>query len=329
MPTLTHLKGPSNPGPGDRRNLLDRAREVFAGAKIEASDIIRIDVPGRGQSVGGEGRLRPEIEPVVPALQSVSLFGGRTGVMLMDAHLLQPDEATVVAELLAHDADGTRPVVLVTSGKLPPPLAAHVKKNAEVTTVRKLADRDVAQWVRSAARRRGIRLGSDAARALIERFGSDVGAIDQALDQLSITDGPLTDQMILDRFRNRPDQPLWKLTDALGRGAVDEAIRRMHDLLTHGHPLVLVATIENDLRRRALAAAAPDIATFAEWTGGKPGAYPTRKAWQAGRAMSREDLNRSVDAVRRADATLKGMPEETHLPTLERLVTALCYWYRG
>ncbi|MXZ69423.1 MAG: hypothetical protein F4Z17_10770, partial [Acidimicrobiia bacterium] len=285
--------------------------------------------PGRGQSVGGEGRLRPEIEPIVPALQSVSLFGRRTGVMLMDAHLLQPDEAAVVTELLAYDTDGSRPVVLVTSGKLSPPLAAHVKKNAEVITVRKLADRDVAQWVRSAARRRGIRLGSDAAQALIERFGSDVGAIDQALDQLSITDGPLTDQMILDRFRNRPDQPLWKLTDALGRGAVDEAIRRMHDLLTHGHPLVLVATIENDLRRRALAAAAPDIATFAEWTGGKPGAYPTRKAWQAGRAMSREDLNRSVDAVRRADATLKGMPEETHLPTMERLVTALCYWYRG
>ena len=329
MPNLTHLKGPSNPGPGERRSLLDRAREVFAGAGIEASDVIRIDVPGRGQSVGGEGRLRPEIEPIVPALQSVSLFGGRTGVMLMDAHLLQLDEAAVVADLLAHDTDGSRPVVLVTSGKLLPPLAAHVKKNAEVIPVRKLADRDVARWVHSAARRRGMRLGSDATKALIERFGSDVGAIDQALDQLSVTDGPLTDQMILDRFRNRPDQPLWKLTDALGRGAVDEAIRRMHDLLTHGHPLVLVATIENDLRRRALAAAAPDIATFAEWTGGKPGAYPTRKAWQAGRAMSREDLNRSVDAVRRADATLKGMPEETHLPTMERLVTALCYWYRG
>lgn len=329
MPTLTHLKGPSNPGPGDRRGLLDRAGELFAAAGIEPSEVIRIDVPGRGQSVGGDGLLRPEVEPIVPALQSGSLFGGRTGVMLMDAHRLQSEEAAVVADLLAHHAGGSRPVVLVTSGKLPPPLAARVKNDAEVIPVRKLADRDVAQWVRSAARRRGLRLGSDAAQALIQRFGSDVGAIDQALDQLSIADGPVTSQIILDRFRNRPDQPLWKLTDALGRGAVDDAIRRLHDLLTHGHPLVLVATIENDLRRRALAAAAPDIATFAEWTGGKPGAYPTQKAWQAGRAMSREDLNRSVDAVRRADATLKGMPEETHLPTMERLVTALCYWYRG
>jgi len=273
--------------------------------------------------------LRPEVEPVVPALQSGSLFGGRTGLMLMDAHLLQADEATVLADLLAHHADGSRPVVLVTSGKLPSPLAAYVKRNAEVIPVRKLADRDVAGWVRTAARRRGLRLRSDAAQALIQRFGSDLGAIDQALEQLGTVEGPVTDQLILDRFRNRPDQPLWKLTDALARGVVDEAIRRLHDFLTHGHPLVLVATIENDLRRRALAAAAPDITTFAEWTGAKPDAYPTRKAWQARQAMSREDLNRAVDAVRRADATLKGMPEETHLPTLERLVTALCYWYRG
>ena len=329
MNTLTHLRGPTKPGPGDRRNLLDRAGELFAGAGIEPSDIVRIDVPGRGQSVGGEGLLRPEVEPIVPALQSGSLFGGRTGVMLMDAHQLQSDEGTVLTELLAHHAGGNRPVVLVTCGRLPPPLAAHMKKNAEVITVRRLADRDVARWVRTAARRRGMRLGSDAAQALVQRFGSDVGAIDQALDQLSVAGGPVTDQIILDRFRNRPDQPLWKLTDALGSGAVDDAIRRLHDLLTHGHPLVVVAAIENDLRRRALAAAAPDIATFAEWINGKPGAYPTRKAWQAGQAASRGDLNRAIDAVRRADATLKGMPEETHLPTLERLVTALCYWYQG
>lgn len=329
MNTLTHLRGPSNPGPGDRRALLDRAGELLADAGIESSDVIRIDVPGRGQSVGGEGLLRPEVEPIVPALQSGSLFGGRTGVMLMDAHRLQADEAAVVADLLAQNAGGGRPVVLVTSGKLPSPLAAHVKKNAEVIPVRKLADRDVARWVHSAARQRGLRLGSDAAQALIQRFGSDVGAIDQALDQLSVSDGPVTDQIILERFRNRPDQPLWKLTDALGKGEADDAIRRLHELLTHGHPLVLVAAIENDLRRKALAAAAPDIATFAKWIDAKPGAYPTRKAWQAGRAMSREDLNRAIDAVRRADATLKGMPEETHLPTLERLVAALCRWYQG
>ena len=329
MKTLTHLRGPTNPGPGDRRGLLDRAGELFAGAGFEPSEVIRIDVPGRGQSVGGEGMLRPEVEPIVPALQSGSLFGGRTGVMLMDAQRLQADEAAVVAELLADHADGSRPVVLITTGKLPTPLAAHVKRHAEVVSVRKLADRDVAGWVRNAARGRGLRLGSEAAQALIQRFGSDVGAIDQALDQLSTVDGPVTDQIVLERFRNRPDQPLWKLTDALAKGVVDDAIRRLHDLLTHGHPLVIVAAIENDLRKRALAAAAPDMATFAEWIRAKPGAYPTRKAWQAGRAMSREDLNRAVDAVRRTDATLKSMPDETHLPTLERLVAALCYWYRG
>lgn len=328
MNPLIHLKGPDHPGPGERRVLLDRAGEILGEAGIEPSDVIRIDVPGRGQSVGGEGPLRPEVAPVVPALQSGSLFGGRTGVILMDAHQLLTAEGEAVAELLSHQTGQGLQVVLITTGKLPKLLGAHVKKHGEVIPVRRLADRDVAGWVRTAARGRGMRLPSDAAQALIRRFGSDIGAIELALDQLSVAGGPVTDQMVLDRFRNRPDEPIWKLTDALGRGAGDEALRRLHDILTHGHPLVIVAALENDLRRRALASAAPDIETFAGWIRSSPKAYPTRKAWQAGRAMSRDSMNMAVDALRRADATLKRLPEETHLPTMERLVVALSLWYR-
>ena len=329
MNTLIHLKGPDHPGPGERRLLLDRAGKILGEAGIEPADVIRIDVPGRGQSVGGEGPLRPEVAPVVPALQSGSLFGGRTGVILMDAHQLLAGESVAVAELLSQQTGHSRQVVLITTGKLAKVLNAHVKKNGEVVPVRRLADRDVAGWVQAAARRRGMRLRPEAVQALIRRFGSDIGAIELALDQLGVAAGPVTDEMILDRFRNRPDEPIWKLTDALGRGAGDEALRRLHDILTHGHPLVIVAALENDLRRRALASVAPDIETFAGWIRGSPKAFPTRKAWQAGRAMSRPNLNMAVDALRRADATLKRMPEETHLPTMERLVVALSLWYRG
>ena len=108
---------------------------------------------------------------------------------------------------------------------------------------------------------------------------------------------------------------------------MDEALRRLHDLITHIHPLFLLAAIENDLRRRSLAAAAPDIETLARWIASKPDAYPTRKSWQAGKNMSDDNLNRALDAVRRTDATLKTQPEETHLVTMERLTVSLCYWY--
>ena len=307
--------------------MLDRAAQTFVDSRIDPSGIVRIDVPGRGQSAAGEAAIRPEVEPVIPALQSGSLFGGRTGVMVMDAHLLRSSEAGAVADLLDHPDAGSRQVVLVSSGRLPAPLSTYIKRHAEVVAIRRLRERDATVWLRDAARERGLRLRGEAVGALVERFGSDISALAQALDQLTMVEGPITGELILDRFRNRPDEPIWHFTDALAKGAVEDALRRLHDLLTHSHPLFLLGAIENDLRRRALAAAAPDIETFAGWIGSKPDVFPTQKSWQAGKRTADDNLMRAVDAVRRTDATLKTMPEETHLVTMERLAVSLCYWY--
>lgn len=308
--------------------MLDRASEVFASAGVEPSDTIRIHVPGRGQSEAGDATIRPEVEPVVPALQSGSLFGGRTGVLVQDAHQLRAAEAAAVTDLLAQPGADNRQVVFLSSGRLPAPLAAYIKQNGQSVSIRKLRERDALNWIRRAARERRIRLRAEAAQALVERFGSDIEALGQALDQLAVSGQPVTGELIRDRFRNRPDEPVWHFTDALAAGEVDEALRRLHDLLTHLHPLFLLAAIENDLRRRALASAAPDIETLAKWIGSKPDAYPTKKSWRAGRNMTDDNLGRALDAVRRTDATLKTMPEETHLVTMERLTVALCLWFR-
>ena len=249
-------------------------------------------------------------------------------MMVMDAHLLRSSEASAVADLLGHADGGSREVVLISSGRLSAPLPSYIRKHGEVVVIRKLRERDSAVWLRDAARERGLRLSGEAVGALVERFGSDIEALAQALDQLMMVDGPITAGMVLDRFRNRPDEPIWHFTDALAKGAVEDALRRLHDLLTHSHPLFLLGAIENDLRRRALAAAAPDIETFAGWIRSKPSAFPTKKSWEAGKRMTDENLMRAVDAVRRTDATLKTMPEETHLVTMERLTVSLCYWYR-
>ena len=307
--------------------MLDRAAEVFESAGVEPSDTIRIHVPGRGQSDAGDATIRPEVEPVVPALQSGSLFGGRTGVLVQDAHLLRASEAAAVSDLLAQPGADNRQVVFLSSGRLPAPLAAYIKQNGQSVSIRKLRERDALNWIRRTARERRVRLRAKAAEALVERFGSDIEALGQALDQLAVSGKPVTGELIRDRFRNRPDEPVWHFTDALAGGDVDEALRRLHDLLTHLHPLFLIGAIENDLRRRALASAAPDIETLAKWIRSKPDSYPTKKSWRAGRTMNDDNLGRALDAVRRTDATLKTMPEETHLVTMERLTVSLCYWY--
>ena len=122
---------------------------------------------------------------------------------------------------------------------------------------------------------------------------------------------------------------MWLYADAVSSGNVGEALRRLTDYLTHSHPLQLLAYLENDLKRRALAAAAPDLNTFADWSHSSPDHFPTKKAWNARGRTSDSELRRALDAISRADQHLKSAPEETHQLTMERLTVALSRWYSG
>ena len=324
---LIGITGPRDAGPGERQEMLRRAALFFD--QHEVDDFDRIDVPGRGAGEESDGTLRAEVESVVPALQSGSLFGGTRGLLVVDANQLHKAEAEVLAELLA-GADLTATVVcLVSTGALPAPVAKVVKAQGETSAVKKFRERDAASWLGSEARERGVRLHEGAVAALVQRFGSDVAALGQALDQLAEVDGPIDADVIAGRFRNRPDEPMWHYADAVAAGKTGEALRRLADFLVHGHPLQLLAFIENDLRRRSLAAAAPDIATFADWVGGSPDHYPVKKAWGAREKATSDDLRRALAAVARADVHLKSTPEATHRLTMERLTVALTRWYRG
>ena len=136
-----------------------------------------------------------------------------------------------------------------------------MKELGETLSVRKYRERDAAQWLAEASRDRGVKMHGDAARALVQRFGSDVAALSSALDQLGSSGEEVTADAVLDRFANRPDEPMWHYADALAAGETGDALRRLADFLTHSHPLILLAFLAGDLRRRCLAAVAPDIET--------------------------------------------------------------------
>ena len=267
MKSVLHIKGPPDAGPGERQEMLERARRLLAQAGVEASGIVRIDVPSRGAEEPGEGGvLRPALEPIVPALQSRSLFGDRQGVVVLDAHSLQAAEGDVIVELLEAADPEAVTVVFLTTGAPPVRLGKAIRSLGEVIEVKKLRERDAADWLTSATRDRKLNLAPDAAAALLQRFGSDVAGLSQALDQYS-SDEEISRDDVLARFRNRPDEPMWHYADAVAAGDVGEALRRLADFLVHGHPLQLMGFLESDLRRRALAAAAPNLETLADWLG--------------------------------------------------------------
>jgi DNA polymerase III delta subunit len=307
--------------------MLDGAAEHFARAGLERSQVLRIDVPGRGAGEEGDGALRSELEPAIPLLQSGSLFGEPQGLELVDAQNLQAAEGAVLEELFRTADLSSIEIVLLAAGALPRSLSALVKSLGTSQSVKKMWERQALQWLDAEVRDRGLVLEKGADKAMLQKFGSDTASMGQALDQLEETSGKITKELILDRFKNRPDEPTFLITDAISKGEVGEALRRLSDFLVHGQPLVFLAAVESDLKKRSLAAAAPDESTYRDWIGAAPSDRGPARFWSQRGRVRESALRRAQEALVRADRVIKSQPEEVHRVTLERLTVALCRWY--
>lgn len=304
--------------------MFDRADEIFAAAGVDDHD--RIDVPGRGATEPSEAQLREPVQGIVPALQSGSLFGGSSGLLVVDAQNLQKSEAEVIAELAGVADQDAVTAVFLAAGAIPSPLAKVLKERGETVSIKKMRERDAARWLGEAAKERGLRLEPEAVAVLVRHFGSDVAALGQALDQLAVDGGTVTAESVEGRYVNRPDEPMWLLADAISDGKEGEALRRLADFLEHGHPLVVLSFLEGEVKKRSLAAIAPDVDTYATWVGASASTYPVKKVWDQRSRTRSDSLRRSLDALARADLQIKTAPEETHRVTLERLTVAMCRW---
>ncbi len=325
MKAILHIAGPAAGGPGEREEMLNRMSLYLE--QMEVTERLRIDVPQRGSELDGSGSVRGELEPLIPALQSGSLFGDKVGIEVVDAQWIQSTEASVVAELLVGVDPQAVAVVLVAAGSLPKALADVLKGRAEKISISKLRDRDIRDLLGDELSKRGLEADRDGAQALMARFGTDLGSLRRALDQLVGTHEKITRSLVLDRFKNRPEEGMWHYTDAVSAGQVGQALLHLDALLTHTHPLALIGALESDLRQKSYASAAPDFDTFAAWMPPRAQTWKVEKLWKARGRVSDSDLHRAVSALTRADRILKSTPEETHRVTMERLTVALCRWY--
>ncbi len=328
MQPVVTISGPSQAGPGERELMMEAARDALA--QLGAGEVARIDVPGKGSGdEAEESGLRSPVASIVPALQSGSLFGDRTSCLVVDANDLLKAEAEVIADLVRSlPEDGSVVAVFVAAGSIRAPLGKALREVGETITIGRVTERTAAGWLASAARERSVKLDADAAAALIQRFGTDVGALGSALDQLAVDGAPVSGGDVRERFKNRPDEPMWHLADAIVAGDTGQALRRLEDFLLHGHPLQLLAFLQNDVRRRSLAAASDDYETFVERDGGRK-SYAMEKVWKQRNQARATDLRKALGALARADLQLKTTPEPTHRVTMERLTVALCHWYGG
>lgn len=325
--SLLIVAGPTNPGPGEREKMLEIAGAHFAKRGVAPGEVVRIDVPGRGAGDEGEGPMRSELDPAIPLLQSGSLFGGTQGIELVDAQNLRKVELDALVQLMETSELGQVEAVFLWAGSVPKALKNLVSAGkGEIASVSRLKPREVGKWLDDQVALRELDFGSGAAQALLDHYGTDTAGMARALDQLAEAGSRITADAIHERFKNRPEEPTWLITDAIDKGDVATALRRLADFLVHEHPLVYLAVLETDLKKRALAAAAPDKETFVEWVGGGP-PWSLDRTWSQRARVRDSSLRNAQEALVRADRVVKSQPEDMHRVTLERLTIALCRWY--
>ncbi|MGH8923752.1 MAG: DNA polymerase III subunit delta [Acidimicrobiia bacterium] len=327
MKHLLAVTGQSNSGPGERQEMLDRAHEYLTKSGVAAADVVRIDVPAKGGGEESDGPMRGDLEAMVPLLQSGSLFGDLSGLLLVDSQNLNLVEAKLTAELLEQAGDVA--VALVCFGTLPASVAKVIKASGEVVAVRKMWERQAGEWLRAELTLRKMNMEPEAQSALLQRFGTDTAGLGQALDQLVEHQGKITPQAVLDRFRNRPDEPLVHYLDSVSSGKAGDALRRLADFLTHGHPLVLLAALESDLKRRALASSSETEEAFRSAIGARSDDRRAARLWRERGRIKDSSFQKALEALVRADRVMKTQPEEVHRVTLERLTVAFSRWYGG
>jgi DNA polymerase III delta subunit len=317
--------GPRDAGATERQQMQTRASKIFKAEGVD--DPHRIDVPGKGASTDDDGGiLRDAVQTIVPALQSGSLFGGKTGVLVVDAQQLLKAELDVIVEMLNNADPDEAVAVFLASGTLPAAIKKKIAASGKVETVKATTERDAATWIVGYAKEHQLRIDQEARSELLVTFGSNTAQMRNAIDQLAVSGSTISASDVRENFTNRPDEPLWFLGDAIMAGKEGEALRRLSDFLEHQHPLILLSYLEGEVRKRSLAAVSPDYDTFASVAKANPNSYATKKIWQNRTRANGGGLAHSVNAIARADITLKTMPEATHRVTLERLTVAMCHW---
>ena len=261
-------------GPGEREEALTTARRHLVKVGVDNEQIVRIDVPssrgGASGHAGGpdhHGAFRPELVTIVPLLQSSSLFGQKQGMLLVDANYLLAAESQALAELLPSIDPAAVAVAIVAHRSLPNALSKKVKEIGKVKLIRQPWERQIHSWLVGEIKEKGLRMGYQARFALVQRFGTDRAALRRALEQLQGVNRPITAQMVTERFRNRPDQPVFRIVDEILAGNAEAALRRLGDYLANarasdGRPHILLGTLESDLRLRLQASQARDRRHF-------------------------------------------------------------------
>jgi len=190
-----------------------------------------------------------------------------------------------------------------------------------------LRDNALAGWLRTQARARKIEISGDAAGALADLAGPDLGRLSQALDQLALYAGDRAislddvDELIAEtRQRN-----VFELTKTIGAGDVPRALALLANMLRNREPalriqFMLARQMRQIWRAKELLAAGAARGEIASAVGISP--YFLDDVLVPAKRMSRGVLARAFERLYQSDLALKSSRVDEDL-LISRLVQTL------
>ncbi len=193
---------------------------------------------------------------------TVPMFAGATRVVVVRGADTFVSGCRQRLEACASQPRGTRGLVILEVRSFPSStrLAKALAAQGATIDVTVPPRADVASWVRHWARERhGCALAPATAERLLERLGTDLGQVDQAIRRVAAARGddaaPVPPEAVDDMVGSPQERSAWGMVDDAAAGNAPAALAALADLLAAGeNPIALFAQSATSLRRLATAA---------------------------------------------------------------------------
>ncbi len=248
---------------------------------------------------------------VLNTAKTLPMFAKRRLVVARGIHQLKTDELEPLGSYIA-DPNPSTCLVLVgekIDGRLR--AFAALRKAGWLHEFPRLKDNELVTWLGREASARKIPLDSDAARALADAAGPDLGRMSLALDQLTLFAGAgvhINRDHVETLISETRERNVFELTKAIGEGNRTTALRLLANMLRNREaPLKIQFMLLRQLRQiwsaKELAAAGTARPEIASRIGMSP--YFLDDVLVPARRMSVATLERSLRRLHQADRSLK------------------------
>jgi DNA polymerase III subunit delta len=257
---------------------------------------------------------------------SLGLFGsdGARLVIVEGVERWRAEDVAAVIDYLGNPVPSSV-LTLVAEGSLKASgLAEACEQAGQVLRFDVPKPRDPSVWVRAEFERLGVVVDADAARALVEIVGDDIGALGAEIDKIAVwaAGQPIGRREVELLAVSTNETFVWALTDAWGNRDPAAVLASCELLLERRtkEPFVIGAALASYVGRvraaQALGAEGRGAADVAKRLRMKE--YPARKALQHGKNYTRDELDRALLRLAELDAAFKGASRLSAELELER-----------